>query len=365
MNVVNPSGATPGARLDRSRTARLLFDAELEAGAVAPAALSSRAVRRASAVRGVPPRPIRLAQQLRYKLGGLRYESGVARPLIAARRAVLGARSESPPRFLVRVDEFPHYKADDEPGRFGSEAFERFHAIMHGAGVAYLIAVLPRVSHEPLSPTATGSRGLAEEEVQTLSRLCRERVTLAMHGLDHRTRFASPRRHSELCGLRAAQLEQLLDAGLAELARHELRPQVFVPPYNRFDASQFAALARRFQIVCGGPESIGLMGFQRTPQWRGESVYLPSYGPLYGRCGEVLEAVERMIEQGSGLWTPVVLHWGWEAEDGWADLERLAERIGPYAAEWQELIGAVARAREPLLAGGQGEKAESGRGGGR
>ena len=147
-----------------------------------------------------------------------------------------------------------------------------------------------------------------------LRRLSRERVSFGLHGRDHRTRFASPRRHSELCGLSPAATEELLDEALAELARHEIRPDVFVPPYNRFDAGQFEALARRFEVVCGGPESIGTMGFHSTPQWRGEAVYLPSYAPVYGRAADVLPAVERAIEQAAGLWVPVVLHWGWELQ---------------------------------------------------
>ena len=42
---------------------------------------------------------------------------------------------------------------------------------------------------------------------------------------------------------------------------------------------------------------------------------------------------------------PVVLHWGWEMDAGWADLERLAERIAPYAVEWDEFRGAIQRSR--------------------
>ena len=102
-------------------------------------------------------------------------------------------------------------------------------------------------------------------------------------------------------------------------------------------------LAERFAVVCGGPESIGPMGFQRTPQWRGEAVYLPSYAPLYGHAAEVLPAFERAIEQARGLWLPIVLHWGWEAEAGWRDLERLADRIAPYAARWEDFLAVVAR----------------------
>jgi peptidoglycan/xylan/chitin deacetylase (PgdA/CDA1 family) len=260
---------------------------------------------------------------------------------------VLGDRAEGAPRLLVRVDEFPHYRAWDEPGRFGAGAFERFHEIMAGAGVPYLIAALPRVSRQPLSPRALGSRPLEDEEVEVLRRLTGEGVTLGLHGFDHRTRHSSPRRHSELCGLDAQATGELLDRALAELALYGLTaPRVFVAPYNRFDAPQLDVLARRFAIVCGGPESIGTMGFQRTPQWRGETVYLPSYAPFYGHAAEVLEALERGQEQIGGLWTPVVLHWGWEADAGWRELERLVARMVGLAAPWQDFLDAVERSRD-------------------
>jgi hypothetical protein len=332
---------------DEARTARLLFDAELAAGTLAPEALQTPAVRRATRVRAVPSRLARLAEQVRCKLGSLDFEAAVAGPLLAARRAVLGEDAAAQPRILVRVDEFPHYMAWDDPERFGTAGFERFHEIMAGVGVPYLVAVLPRVAREPLSPAASGSRALEPDEVAMLQRLSGERVAFGLHGRDHRTRFASPRRHSELCGLGPAATQELLDDALAELARHEIRPHVFVPPYNRFDAGQFEAFAERFEVVCGGPESIGTMGFHSTPQWRGEAVYLPSYAPVYGRAADVLPAVERAIEQAAGLWVPVVLHWGWEMQAGWGDLERLADRIAPNAVGWEDFHGAIQRSRAP------------------
>jgi len=332
---------------DQTRTARLLLDAELAAGTLAPEALLAPAVRRATRVRAVPPRPARVVEQVRCKLGRLDFDTAVAEPLVAARRAVLGEGATAQPRFLVRVDEFPHYMAWDDPEGFGTARYERFHEIMSGAGVPYLVAVLPRVAREPLSPTASRSRSLEPGEVAMLRRLSGERVAFGMHGRDHRTRFSSPRRHSELCGLSGAATDELLEDGLAELARHEIHPTVFVPPYNRFDAGQLEALARRFEVVCGGPESIGTMGFHSTPQWRGETVYLPSYAPYYGRAADVLPAVERAIKRAAGLWVPVVLHWGWEMDAGWADLERLAERIAPYAAGWEDFRGAIQRSRAP------------------
>jgi hypothetical protein len=352
------SARADAAERDQARTARLLFDAELSAGTLAPDALRSAAVRGATRVRAVPVRALRLAQQLRYKLGGLDFESGVVTPLLAARRATLGGGGAAEPRFIIRVDEFPHYLASDQPQRYGTAMYERFHEIMFRSGVPYLVAVLPRVSRQPLSPAAEGSRPLEDGELAMLRRLSAEGVCLALHGRDHRTRSSSPRRHSELCGLSHAQTQQLLTDALAELAPHGIHPWVFVPPYNRFDADQLELLARRFQVVCGGPESIGTLGFHSSPQWRAQAVYLPSYAPLYGTAADILPAVERAIERGDGLWLPVVLHWGWERDAGWEELERLAERIAPYAASWQDFHDAIERSSgdapaEDASAGGE------------
>jgi hypothetical protein len=352
-----------------------MFVPELNTGVVHDSELDKPVVRAATRVHDVPRRPLRFAQQVGYKLGRFGFERQVVAPLVAARKSVLGSRASGPPRFLVRVDEFPHYRAWDDPKRFGSERFARFHEIMSAAGVPYLLAVLPRVSREPLTPVdrlanddapcahaghrdfdndstheqenlpAGVSRPLDAGETAMLARLASEHVTLALHGLTHRTRFASPRRHSELCGLSSEATIELLDTGLAELARAGLSTEVFVPPYNRFDASQYDILSRRFRVVCGGPESIGRMGFQSTPQWRGESVYLPAYSPFYGHAAEVLPAAKHAIEACWGIWVPIVLHWGWEADAGWADLERLVSALAPYAVAWTDFIAAVEETR--------------------
>lgn len=303
------------------------------------------AVHGAVRVRAVPPRSLRLGQQVLYKLRRLQFERAVVDPLRTARRAIGETAPVAAPRVLIRIDEFPHYQVWDRSDRFGTEQFERFHGIMANAGVPYLLAVPSRVSRAPLSPTGIESRPLDGGESAMLGRLADERVTFALHGRDHRTRFASPRRHSELCGLDRGQTDALIDEALAELATHGIQPSVFVAPFNRFDARQLAWLACRFAVVCGGPESIGQLGFQRSPQWRGETVYLPSYASLYGRAAEVLEALPQTIERAGGLWLPVTLHWGWEAEAGWRDLERLVARIAPFVVPWDDFLAAVARSR--------------------
>src|SRR5580704_12963992 len=104
-------GPQNGMDLDGARTARLLFVHELTVGVARCSELDTRQVRAATRVSGVPMRPIRIAQQLRHKFGRLGVERAVIAPLMAARQAVLGERAFGPPRFLVRVDEFPHYLA--------------------------------------------------------------------------------------------------------------------------------------------------------------------------------------------------------------------------------------------------------------
>jgi len=335
------------ARADELRSARLLLGEQAPASGPGTDLLRSPALRAAVRSRPFPPRPLRFLQRVQLRLGRRDYENAVAAPLEAARRAVLGRDAARPPRFLVRVDEFPHYLAWDDPDRYGTERFRRFHAIVTGAGVPYLIAVLPRVSHAALDPRESGWRSLQEDERTLLAQLPADAVSFGLHGRDHRTRFSSPRRHSELCGLDPAATEALLDDALTELAPLGISPQIFVAPYNRFDGAQYDLLARRFAVVCGGPESVALLGLQRTPLWRGEAVYLPSYQPLYGHAEEILPAARRLIERRAGLWAPIVLHWGWEADADWVALERLLELIAPYTARWEDFLGAVRVSAEP------------------
>jgi hypothetical protein len=344
---------------DELRSARLLFGPELAHGRVGYEELRGSQVAHAVRVRRIPSAPLRILAQIRYKLRdatprvGLDYRGSVLEPALSARTSVLGDDAAGPPRFLIRVDEFPHYRAfDPQDERFGTPCFERFHDTLARANVPYLLAVLPCVSRDPLSPAQSGSRTLERGELAVLSRVAGEGASFALHGRDHRTRFSSPRRRSELAGLDAPRTEALIEAGLRELAAHGIEPDVFVPPYNRFDAAQLALLAHRFAVVCGGPETIGRIGFQPTPQWRGEAVYLPSYAPFYGRAGAMLPAVQELISRRASVWVPIVLHWEWEQEARWRDLERLCAAIAPYACHWEEFLAAVSRSAAGIRSGG-------------
>jgi hypothetical protein len=326
---------------DERRSARLLFGSELASGLISDDDLDRPEVHTAVRSRTVPPAPVRLVQRIRLRRGSLSLESGCIDAFAAARAAVLGERARGAPRLLVRVDEFPHARSYDLPERYGIHAYERFHETMRATGVPYLIAVTPVLSHDYLDPQTRANRPMSDAEGELLVRALSQGATAALHGLDHRTRDPRPRHHSELGGLSSQELERLLDEGCRLLGDLGVVPRVFVPPFNRFDAGQYGVLADRFQIVCGGPETVASLGWQRSPLWRGEAVFLPSYAPLYGRAAAVLDAFARLDDAGGGLWLPVTLHLGWEVDDGWTALERLAEAVAPHAASWEDFLRAV------------------------
>jgi uncharacterized protein DUF2334 len=295
--------------------------------------------------RPVPSRPVRAAQRVAMKLGRLDWEDAWLEPLIAARQELLGAAAEGPPRFLVRVDEFPCSSEYYHEVRWDVRTTERFHETLAGTGVTYLMAVLPEPALDPLNPQETGTRELSEPELELLGRMRDDGVAFAQHGTTHRTRKASPRRHSELTGLSTDELHALLERGRALLADAGIGPRVFVPPFNRFDASQYEVLAERFDVICGGPESVPLVGFHGGPLWRGEAIYLPSYPPLYASARDVLPAARRLIERRPGTWIPITLHSVWETEDEFESLRELGELIAPYSASWDALVDEVASPR--------------------
>jgi peptidoglycan/xylan/chitin deacetylase (PgdA/CDA1 family) len=252
----------------------------------------------------------------------------------------------------VRVDEFPYYTSFDRPQDL--EMSRRFHEVMAGAGLVHLMSALPQLTHAPLEVGSSGGRALGEQEIELFEQMRRDGVTFAQHGTTHRTRFEDPRRRSELCGLAPQELQALLEDGRQRLIAAGVgETRAFVPPFNRFDAAQYRSLAERFEVICGGPESVALMGFHGGPLWRDGAVYLPAYAPLYADARTILPAAERLIELAPGTWIPIVLHTSWEQSDDFRSLRLLAERIAPYAASWEELLADVERSASGSAIGGQ------------
>lgn len=300
--------------------------------------------------RRVPPLPVRAGERALMKIGRLDWQRSWLQPLMNARAKALGSGAQGPPRFLVRVDEFPYYTTFDEPGDQGVQMSRRFHSVMAQEGIPHLMSIIPQLTHQPLVPKASGGRPLGPRELALIEEMRQSGVVFAQHGTSHRTRDARPRHHSELCGLSPAQADALLEQGRKLLCDVGIEPRVFVPPFNRFDAGQYEMLSRRFDVICGGPESVALLGFHGGPLWRGQAVYLPCYAPLYADAKTILAAAEHLIDLQPGTWVPIVLHTSWELDDDFAGLRRLARLISPYVAHWDELLDAVDASRAAVSA---------------
>ena len=319
---MTPAVPRPESRSDRKRDSER--NAELLLGRPVPAAELPPALQGFT----VPSWPRRFRERVGLRLGRLD-----------------GAVAGGPPRLLIRVDEFPYYDALDRP-EHGNDASLRFNAVMAERGVHHLVGINANLVHSPLRPGAGKSVGLGPAEqtvIEEMKQSCL--VTFGQHGTTHQTRYADPRRHSEFCGLPSAELAEVLDDGGRALAEVGVDPRVIVAPFNRFDATQWPVLSERFDVICGGPESVALLGFQGGPTWHGEAVYLPCYKPLYGRAVEVIPTLERIIAMDVGVWVPIALHSMWELEDDFAALRRLADLMGEYSVDWGELLEEIDRSR--------------------
>jgi hypothetical protein len=324
---------------DSQRSRRLLFSPELADGTLRPSQLARTEVRAAVPSRRVPSALSRRYQRKLMERGALRVESETIARAMAARRAVLGDAAQGPPRLVVRAGSFPHPLADADPGRYGTEPFRRFHETLTAGGMPYLVAVTPRVARDPLDPRGSGDRPLDDAELELLADLRRDGVAFAAHGLDHRTTKRAAARRTELGGLSKRALPERLDRADAELAAIAIRPEVLVPPFDRFAWHQWDALAQRYAVVAAGRGSLEAMGFHDAPLWRGDAVWMPTYAPFDGSSAEVLAAVRGLADQGAALWTGVVLDWS--AEVGGDDLRRLVEGAAGWSSDWEAFLDAV------------------------
>lgn len=328
-------------------TVRLLLARELRA--LPPWAVEPTVRTIAAGLRPEPRIRSRVVDRLRLRTGRASHLTAI-RALAGARSDTLGAAVSGTPRLLVRVDEFPYAGSHDEPDRY-CEAFEAFEALMAAAGVPYLLAVTPRVTRDYLSPGGIADRGLTDAETAILRQLPRDRVAFGLHGLDHRTRAEDPRRRSEFSGLETESLGARLDRAHALLEPLGIDPRVLVPPYNHFDAAQYAELARRYEVICGGPETVRELGLQAGPVWAEGAVLLPSYPPVYGDAEQLRAGVWQLCTEGIDLWVPLVIHWEWEVAGGFRNLRRLLDDIAPLVEPWDTFLAELRWSRDQDTSG--------------
>lgn len=333
---------------DDIRTVGLLFGEELALGLIEPEALRGDAVQRAVHGQAVPSAFSRRYQRRQMRRGRLTNAAAVLTPQMDARRAVLGDAAYGRPKLLLRVSAFPAADAFDDADGAGTIAAATLHGLLRAAGVPYLMAVTPRVARLPLETGVSQWREHSDGERGLLAELRRDGVAFGLHGLDGRTRARKASRRSEFRGLKSKAVGQRLDTAREALRDEALHADVFVPPYDRFDAASWTAIASRFDVVCGGPQSVDSFGFHRAPSWRGDTVWLPAYPPLHGPASAMLPAVQALVDDGVGLWIPLAIDAAHEAQDDFRALGQLATALGAgqLARPWDDFLLAVRASRQ-------------------
>lgn len=296
---------------DADRSRRLLFAPELAAGTIRRADLARSEVREAARSRRVPSAFARAYQRRLLRRGALSYETETVERAMAARRAVLGAGAEGPPRLLVRL-------AGSADGPAGAAA-RGAHAALTDAGVPHLVAIPPR----PLSDT----------EAAEIAELRRDGVAFGMEGAG-----------TPLRKLRADDLAAAIDAAERRLGEHAVAPEVLVAT-ERIDATAWDAVARRFTVIAAGADALAWIGFHDTPLFRGEAVWMPSYPPFDGPADAARDGVRSLAERGAALWVPVTVHPDAERADGFAALRAFAAEAAAYATAWPAFLDAVRASR--------------------
>lgn len=221
--------------------------------------------------------------------------------------------------FILRVDDFPRW---DRP----IERFCGFDAILRASKIPYCLGVTPYLADDPLDPTSSSRPRLTGNAAAILRHIYRRgNVEIAMHGLTHRT--AGRHIRNEFEGMPADAFEKALRVGLAAFDQLEINCRAFIPPFNAVGFAQIPAIARRFRVLFGGPESVALLGFRTSPSLLNGMLYLPSYYPAYGRAHELVAFVQKLKQSPRFLLVPLTLHWAWEEDDNFQGLKMLSEQI--------------------------------------
>ncbi len=233
---------------------------------------------------------------------------------------------------FLRVDDFPAWTETMDAFIPESE-FLVFHDVLMRHHIPYLIAVTPQPCVRPLDRHEKRTQQLTPAEQEILRTAVRNGASIGLHGVTHRTR--SDRTHAEFWEMDNDFFEEQIRYGHLELERMTgVHTRVFVPPFNRITATQLNLLSKRFAVVCGGPESVPLIGRRDCERLANGCLYFPSYPPYYGRAHQILKALENPITAEALC---ITLHWEWERRRGYSELESLCAAIRERVRSWDNL----------------------------
>jgi hypothetical protein len=213
---------------------------------------------------------------------------------------------------FIRVDDYPTTKPE-ESYRHNLENFKRFHSILTRYVNGYVLGVIPgHVSMRDLGWMAD-----------------QPEICIAQHGVVHDETSLD-----EFRGKRYQDVENLLWRGKNLLESNWGHHVVdYIPPHNVLNPDVVLALSRLgFRRIFGGPgtseELISAIRYYGMEYWHSEP------GFSYGRSDELLKdgSLDRLREHVlcPEVYQPdtwLTLHWTWECNIGFSNLETYLERL--------------------------------------
>ena len=233
-------------------------------------------------------------------------------------KSLFGTNNDGQVRFLLRVDDFPRFGVE-------SEMFYEFHNILKRNNIPYLLAVTPK----------PGNRELTLSEVNILKDISKDKVEFALHGFTHQIKNKNIK--SEIIGMKESEIHKEINNNLEYLKDFNIN--VFVPPFNSIDLKSYKIISQKFKCICGGRETIKYLGFWFTPCFLMNSLYVPSYYPVYGKANEILEyIVNKLNKIKENIIVPLTLHWTWEIKNNFKHTELLIESIKDKVIAWNKFL---------------------------
>ncbi len=184
----------------------------------------------------------------------------------------------------------------------------------------------------PYLAAVAGSHMAEERHADSLAMIRSSGGQIGIHGFQHAGKFGPF--NSEVLQLPFPRLSTMLDRTLARFPG-ELRPFVFVPPFNAINRDQILFLGSYFRVVCGGPETarftdgtFGPVALANGP-W-----YVPSFYPFYQSADGILRSLAAEESGIKGCNVCFTVHMPDEAKDGFGHFSQLLDRLGPSLEPW-------------------------------
>ncbi len=142
---------------------------------------------------------------------------------------------EDSPIFLIRVDDFPHWKRTNEE-------FKKFNAIMEKFEIPYLLGVIPKLSLNIQNPYNKNFKTLEEKDVEIIKNSL---IEIAMHGFSHQTN--NFKKNREFSGIKEYQAIEKLEKGFEIFKKFNISPIAFIPPFDEIDFISFKIISNYFK----------------------------------------------------------------------------------------------------------------------